>query len=243
MDVVEVTDLCFSFPSVPVLRHVSFSIAKGDFVGIIGPNGAGKSTLLRLMLGRLTPDAGSVRLFGVEASKFKQFSRLSYVSQRAASIGAFPATALEAVMTGMAGSAGLFRPLGRRLREKALDCLETVDMLDCAGRLIGDLSGGQLQRVLIARALAGDPELMLLDEPTVGVDNIAVDTICCLLAKLNAERRLTIAMISHDLPAIFSHATRLLVFAEDGTAHMEDNAGDALGLLAEDISRHRHEED
>lgn len=218
-NVVEVIDVSFRYQGSPVVEKLNFTMRQGDFIGIIGPNGAGKTTLFKLIMGLLEPDAGQIRLFGTERRRFDQFSRISYISQKAASINSgFPATVLETVLTGSCAKNGLFSLTTKAQKEYALHCIETVGLSDVSNRLIERLSGGQFQRVLIARALAGRSELMLLDEPTVGIDNKAVEYICCLLARLNKEDGLSVAMITHDLTSVMAHTDSLFVFDEKGGA-------------------------
>ncbi len=240
MEIVRAEKLCFGYDGVPVLKNLSFTVEKGEFWGVIGANGTGKSTLFRLIMGILSPESGGITLFGKDIGKFREFNRISYVAQKSAVLsGGFPATALETVLSGLAGRLGVMRRSGREEREYALYCLDTVGASDYSRKLLGELSGGQLQRVIIARALAAKPELMLLDEPTIGIDTRSVEDICCLLARLNKEHGLTIAMITHDLVSVLSHAGKVLVFDDEGGADMVDNTdGAASGLLAREIPRH-----
>lgn len=205
-EAVRVEDVSFRYADRDVLQHVSFTLQMGDMVGLVGPNGAGKSTLLRLMVGLLPLRRGRIYWFGQPLQTFRERWRIGYVPQRAASfMTGFPATVEEVVMMGLVGKVGLLRPLGRRGREKALSVLAEVGMADFAGRTIGALSGGQQQRVLIARALVSDPDVLILDEPTVGVDHQAEERFYDLLHRLHRERRLTIIMVSHDLGVISQH--------------------------------------
>lgn len=240
MRIVEAEKLCFGYDGVPVLKNLSFTIEQGDFCGVIGANGTGKSTLFKLVMGLLSPDSGSIALFGKDISKFRKFHKIGYVAQKSAVLsGGFPATAFEAVLSGLAGRLGVLHRADKEDREFALSCLETVGAAEYSRKLLGELSGGQLQRVIIARALAAKPELMLLDEPTIGIDTRSVEDICCLLARLNKEQGLTIAMITHDLTSALSHAGKVLVFDDSGGADMVDNTGGAaLGLIAREIPRH-----
>ncbi|MDR0286291.1 MAG: ABC transporter ATP-binding protein [Clostridiales bacterium] len=240
MVIVEVNNLQFGYENVQLLSNLSFSVSEGDFIGIVGSNGAGKSTLLKLIVGLMQPQSGCIKLFGTEIGKFKNYCRLSYVSQQAANINSsLPATSMEIVLSGMCGKKGIFKWTSGEDREYAEYCLETVGMKDYGKRLVGKLSGGQLQRVLIAKALVNKPELMLLDEPTVGIDNKSVEYICCLLARLNEEYNISILMVTHDIPSVLSHANKLLVFSEDGNTRMTANHGD-LQLLENLLTGHNH---
>ncbi|MDI3269848.1 MAG: metal ABC transporter ATP-binding protein [Bacillota bacterium] len=205
-EAVRVEDVSFRYTDRDVLQHVSFSLKVGDMLGLVGPNGSGKSTLLRLMVGLLPLRRGKVYWFGQPLASFRERWRIGYVPQRAGSfMSGFPATVEEVVQMGLVGKAGLLRPLGRQGRERALAALEEVGMADFFRWTIGALSGGQQQRVLIARALVADPDILILDEPTVGVDHEAEERFYDLLHRLHRERSLTIIMVSHDLGVISHH--------------------------------------
>jgi len=201
--VLELRGITFAYDRLPALEDVSFTLHRGELLGLVGPNGSGKSTLVRIALGLLRPDVGSVLWFGMPLEKFRAWSRVGYVSQKAASFNlGFPASVAEVVTMGLTGKLGLFRFPGRLEREKVQEALETVGMSAFADRPIGRLSGGQQQRVFIARALVSDPEVLILDEPTVGVDARSEAEFYALLEKLNRERELSILLVSHDLGAV-----------------------------------------
>jgi ABC-type Mn2+/Zn2+ transport system ATPase subunit len=155
----------------PALEGVSFAVAPGSFTALIGPNGAGKSTLLRILLGLLRPDRGEVEIFGAPAGD--RGRPIGYVPQRVKLPAGFPLTVSEVVLMGRYGRLGLLRRPGAADRTLAAEALAQVGMSELAGRRFSDLSGGQQQRALIARALAGEPHLLLLDEPTAGLDPAA----------------------------------------------------------------------
>lgn len=183
-----------------VLEDLDFTLCRGDFLGIVGPNGSGKSTLMKIVLGLLPPAKGTVELFGQPIRKFREWYRIGYVAQQAAhGAGGFPATVQEVVASGLAGKAGLFRRLGREHHARVRDVIERVGLADMIDQRIGSLSGGQLQRVFIARALAADPDLLILDEPTVGVDQESIEQFYELLQALKEERGMTMMIISHDV--------------------------------------------
>ena len=168
--IIELDRVCFSYSTEEVIKDVTLEIHKGDYVGIIGPNGGGKSTILKLMIGILKPTDGSVKLFGTDIQGFKDWEKIGYVPQKTHIEMNFPITVEELVAMGRYGKRGLFRFPTKEDKEKTLQALKQVDMHDFKNRQISDLSGGQQQRVFIARALASEPEVIFLDEPTVGVD-------------------------------------------------------------------------
>jgi zinc transport system ATP-binding protein len=206
---VELEDVAFSHGEVRVLDGINFTVAPGDFVGIIGPNGSGKTTMLRIMLGLLAPEHGTVRLFGHAPSAFRQWGRLGYVPQKAMLDPSLPATVQEVVATGLVPALGLFGRVRAAERARIAEVLGQVGMAGHAGTRIGALSTGQQQRVLIARALVSNPELLILDEPTGGVDPEAQTSFYALLQHLNREREVTLILVSHDIGVVAKEVTKL----------------------------------
>jgi zinc transport system ATP-binding protein len=192
---IDVRNVWLSFRGMTVLEDVTFAIAPGEFVGIIGPNGGGKSVLLKIILGLLKPDRGSVRIFGQPPDQMG--GALAYVPQYPPFDPRFPIRVLDVVMLGRLGARRLLRRHTPADRERALEALREVQADHLAGREIGKLSGGQLQRVLIARGLATDARLLLLDEPTASLDSAVVGAFYELLQRLS--ERMTIVLVSHDL--------------------------------------------
>jgi len=207
--IIELTNVCFSYSREYTIKDVSLQVHKGDYVGIIGPNGGGKSTLLKLMLGLLKPKEGAIKLFGTDIKSFKDWSLIGYVPQRTQVELNLPVTVEELVGMGRYGKRGLFRFTTTEDREKTRAALRQVDMLEYKDRLINDLSGGQQQRVFIARALAVEPEIIFLDEPTVGVDIKTQKQFYTLLRKLNKELFLTLVLVSHELDVVAHEATEI----------------------------------
>ncbi|MZP28824.1 ATP-binding cassette domain-containing protein [Heliobacterium undosum] len=208
---VEARNLSFRYGHQETLSDIQLNIYRGDFLGIIGPNGSGKSTLLRLLLGLLSPEQGQVLLWGEPLAQFRQWSRIGYVPQKATAFNAaFPATVREVVAAGRLGRKGLFGRLNSADREIIDQSLATVGMDAFADRLIGHLSGGQQQRVFIAQALAGEPEILFLDEPTVGVDAEQEEQFYGLLERLNSESAMTIVIVSHDIGAVTERVNKLV---------------------------------
>lgn len=194
----EIRDLSFAYGKQVVLEEVNFSIEQGDFVGITGANGTGKSTLMKLILGQLTPTGGSIHLFDRELPAFKDWNLIGYVPQISlGSASGFPATTMEVVLMGLYSQIGFLHTPKKKHRQQALAALHTVGMEAYAKKQIGALSGGQQQRVMIAKALVSGPALLLLDEPTTGIDRESTQGLLELLAKLNREG-MTILLITHD---------------------------------------------
>ena len=206
---VELEGVGVSYGEVRVLDGINLTVEPGDFLGIIGPNGSGKTTLLRVMLGLLEPQEGSVRLFGQPPSAFREWRRLGYVPQRAALDPSLPVTVWEVVASGLVASLGLLQRIGGAQRTRVTDALARVGMEAHARARIGALSTGQQQRVLIARALVSDPELIILDEPTGGVDPEAQTSFYAMLHHLNREREVTLVLVSHDIGVVAKQVTKL----------------------------------
>jgi zinc transport system ATP-binding protein len=242
---VELRSVAFNYESIPVLEDITLAVECGDFLGIIGPNGGGKTTLLKVMLGLLAPRCGEVRLFGELIERFDAWHRLGYVPQRAVFDPTLPATVEEVVMTGLAVHGRLFHRPSRAERKRVEDALALTGMDRHGSGRIGHLSVGQQQRVLIARALVTDPELLFLDEPTGGVDPDAQASFYALLHTLNHERGVTLVLVSHELAVVASAVTKVaclnrrLIFHGDPAEALNDAALAALyGPSARVVSHH-----
>ena len=208
---VRVRDADLGYGRRPVLRGVRLEIRGGEFLGIVGPNGAGKTTLLRAILGLLRPIRGEVVL-----GEGGRALRFGYVPQRETVDVVFPVTAIELVMMGRHAVSGPLRWPGRRDRERAGAALEQVGMAAHAERLLRDLSGGQLQRVLIARALALEPEVLVLDEPTNGMDLESEHALMELIARFHARSGMTVVMVSHLLNVVVNYVRSLALLGPSG---------------------------
>lgn len=198
----------------PVLRDIDLTIGEGEFVAIAGPNGGGKTTLLRLALGLEQPVRGEVRLFGERADGFSNRAILGYLAQRTNLAVQAPATVREVVAAGRAAR----NVYGRmRQEDKAAieEAIERVGMTRLASRPLTRLSGGQVRRALIAKALAADPKLLALDEPTTGVDVAAQAALAELLERLHRQLGVTILYVSHEFGAIEHVVQRLLLVREE----------------------------
>lgn len=208
--VVSLRSVSFGYDEGLVLDSVSLDIFEGDYIGIVGPNGSGKSTLLKLMLGIIKPVKGEIELFGTNIDSFKDWGKIGYVPQKAASFNTgFPATVEEVVGANLYSKIGLFKPMKKEHRDNIYKALEIVGLKECSKRLIGSLSGGQQQKVFIARTLVSSPQVIFLDEPTVGIDAKSQDGFFKLLSTLNNDMNITIAMISHDIGVITEKADRV----------------------------------
>jgi zinc transport system ATP-binding protein len=202
----------FAYPGgPPVLRSVDLAVEQGEFVAIAGPNGGGKTTLLRIVLGLERPQTGTARLFGEPATRCTRRSRIGYLAQRAQLGIESPVTVREVVLAGRAPRHGLAGRLGGRDRALVAASIDRVGLGGLAGRPVATLSGGQQQRAFIAKALAGEPELLVLDEPTAGVDAGAQESLAALLDELHRELGATVLLVSHEFGAVERFVERLVL--------------------------------
>ena len=207
---IELADISFRYGATPVLEHINLAVHKGEYVGLIGPNGGGKTTLLKIMLGLLKPHHGQVHLFGQPVHRFKEWPRVGYVAQHATNLETrLPVTVEEVVALGRVSRRGLFKARNAADRQAVAEAMEKVAITPLRTRLLSELSGGQQQRVFIAKALASEPELLILDEPTVGIDVQSQDEFYKLLATLNKKEKLTLIMVSHDVDVVVNEVTKV----------------------------------
>jgi zinc transport system ATP-binding protein len=243
---VDLEDVAFNYGEIRVLEGINLTVDPGDFLGIIGPNGSGKTTLLRIMLGLLEPTHGTVRLFGHPPASFRQWGRLGYVPQKAMLDAALPVTVHEVVATGLVPTLGSFGKSGALQRKRIAEVLGQVGMHAHDGARIGALSTGQQQRVLIARALVSNPEILILDEPAGGVDPEAQTSLYALLQHLNREREVTLVLVSHDIGVVAKEVTKLaclnrrLIFHGRPEDFLSDTALHALYGPSVRVVSHRH---
>jgi zinc transport system ATP-binding protein len=217
----------------PVVQGIDLVVEKGDILGIIGPNGGGKTTLLRLMLGIERPDAGSVELFGDPLSRFHGWTRIAYVAQNATHFDPnFPATVRELVLLGRVPSRGLLHWFTQEDHEITAWAIEHSGLKGYEKRRVSDLSGGEKQRAFIAKALAAQAELLIMDEPTAGVDAESQRLFYDLLHDLNIEHGVTIILVSHDLSVVHAHVRKVACVNRTLVYH-----GDPRALEDQDVIR------
>ncbi len=204
-EVVKLENIWVSFNGLVALEEVNLSVRHRDFLGIIGPNGGGKTTLLRLILGLVNPSKGTVKVFGTAPEKARR--HIGYVPQHSHFDFDFPASVWEVAIMGRYRHAGLFKRYGGRDKEIAEDALKNVGMSEFRDRQIGKLSKGQQQRVLLARALASQPRLLVLDEPTASVDTPMQTGFYELLGRL--KQQMAIVLVSHDVSAVSVHVDKI----------------------------------
>ncbi len=194
-----------------VLEDVSFQVERGDYVGIVGPNGSGKSTLVKALLGLVAINKGSATLFGSPLTHFRDWHKVGYLPQSLHLVNpVFPATVHETVGLGLLSLKRFPKRLNRHDHDKISIILNELGVLDLEHKLIGELSGGQLQRVLLARAIVNDPELLVLDEPTAALDPETRSRFYAMISEINRSRGVTVLLVTHDSGAIGEHASKML---------------------------------
>ena len=203
--VIEIENLSFSYNGFRVLEDVDLTVDQGDFISIVGPNAGGKTTLLKLILGLLKPTSGNVRVFGKPPIKVR--SRIGYMPQHASLDPLFPVSVMDVVLMGRLGNGSKLGLFGRSDKEAAAGALRQVELYEIRKRPFSALSGGQAQRVLIARALVSEPELLILDEPTSNVDTVVETELFEILNQLNEQ--MTVAVVTHDLGFVSRYVKRV----------------------------------
>jgi zinc transport system ATP-binding protein len=237
---VSLQDVSFAYDGQPVLDSVTFDITAGDFLAVLGPNGSGKTTLLKIILNLLKPCQGRVLVQGRPVEEFEDWERIGYVPQKATHVDPFfPASVAETVSMAIRRktrrAAGGRKPDGQVGRALSLVGLEGLQ-----NRLIGRLSGGQQQRVFIARALVNRPYLLLLDEPTTGVDAETQDHFYDMLGRFNHGEGITIVLVTHDIGVVDKHVTRVACLNQRLTYHGSHSEFCRSDAFREMISRGRH---
>lgn len=203
--VISVRNLALSYHKKTVIDQLSFEVHSRDFVGLMGPNGAGKTTVLKALVGLLQPAGGEILLFGKPMKQFDEWHRIGYVPQKNALNPLFPATVKEVVLSGLYGKRMLHRRISPEDQQRCRDALDAMQIADLANRRIGELSGGQQQRAFLARALVNNPELLILDEPTVGIDAETQQAFFSMLRHMHAHHRIAFLMVSHDVEMMHSY--------------------------------------
>lgn len=213
--IIKIDEVSYSYNGQPALEDISLDIYERDFLGIIGPNGGGKTTLLKLLLGLYKPTKGSINIMGQPCARMRHI--IGYVPQHAIFDPDFPVNVRDVVLMGRLSHSRLFRRFSREDKDAAREAMEKVDIISLQRRQIGELSGGERQRALIARALAGNPRILILDEPTANVDTRVEKGVYELLRKLNQS--ITIILVSHDLGFISNYINKLACISRRLACH------------------------
>lgn len=245
-NIIEVDNVSFSYNGKKnVLENITLAIHRGDYIGLVGPNGSGKTTLLKIMLKLLRPKRGTVKLFGQDIRYFRDWHKVAYVPQKTANFEAnFPATVYEVVLMGRLADKKLFHRTTVADKQAVKDALKKVGLWEYKDKLIGGLSGGQSQRVFIARALTNQPEIIFLDEPTAGVDKKTQDDFYALLKKLNQESGITLMLVSHDIKRLTEEVMHIACVDRTLTCHVSPeeylSQSESLNIPGKDIKLITH---
>ena len=210
--IISIKNVSFSYSGgVNVLENLSFDIYKKDFIAIIGANGSGKSTLLKLILKELSPSDGEIFISSTNIKNFKEWDTIGYVPQiNAGNIPGFPITALEIVTLNLYNKMGFFKFSRKSHIELAKRALSQVNMLDFANTPINKMSGGQQQRIMIAKSLINNPKILIFDEPTTGIDKESKDQLFKILTHLNRIHGITILLVTHELEIMKDNLTKVV---------------------------------
>ena len=248
-NVIEIRNISFAYESgIDVLENVSLDIHRGDYIGLVGPNGSGKTTLLKIMLGLIEKKEGSIKVFGEDISSFKDWHRISYVPQQIPGFEKnFPITVLEVVSLGAYVRKNFLQKISKIDPDMPKKSLKKVGMWDHRNKLLGDLSGGQIQRVFIARALVNNPEIIFLDEPTTGIDVASQNGLYDLLQDLNSKTGITLVIVSHDIERLTKEVMHIVCVNKTLTCHTtpedfikDSYSADIFGEKVKVITHHRH---
>ncbi|HEX6593406.1 MAG TPA: metal ABC transporter ATP-binding protein [Bacillota bacterium] len=233
--IVSLKNIHYTYEKKPVLQQVNLEIKRGMFMGLVGPNGGGKTTLIKIILGLIKPDYGTVELFQQPIEQFKDWHRIGFVSQKSNTFNkGFPATVYEVVAMGLTAKIGYFKFLKRQHKGKIVEAIDQVGMSDYIHQNIGHLSGGQQQRIFIARALVSDPDVLIFDEPTVGIDVENVRRLYDLLGTLNKDKNITLLLVTHDTGTITKHASHIVCL--NRTLHFHGDSDKYSSLTEQDLT-------
>ena len=234
---IEVKNLNFSYENQLVLKQVNLTIEKGDFAVLIGANGSGKSTLFKLLIGQLKTINGQICLFNQNIDKFKEWTNIGYIPQVASGLfKGFPTTVDEFILSNLYKPFGFFKKDKKESKKLLDEVLTKLKIQDLKKKAINELSGGQKQKVLLARVLINKPKLLLLDEPTIGIDKESLINLYEVLSKLNVEEDLTIFMITHEKVEMLSYINKAFCIEYNDVLRLEKNQ-----LVEELEHKHKHD--
>jgi zinc transport system ATP-binding protein len=235
--IIEAKNVSVAYGQNEALKDISFEILKGDFIGIAGPNGAGKTTLIKAILGLVPISGGDIKILRTSLGKFNHWGKIGYLPQKSSTINAlFPATVDEIVTLGLLSQKRLPRRITKNDQEKVKQILEELGISDLKDKMLSELSGGQQQKVLLARALVSKPEILIFDEPSTALDPNGRESFFNLVQKLNKESGIAIILITHDTGYIGSYANKLMYLD-----HKLEYFGEISGFCLADKKNHSFE--
>jgi zinc transport system ATP-binding protein len=235
--IIEVKNLSVHHGQTEALKDVSFAVFQGDFIGIAGPNGAGKTTLIKAILGLIPISSGGIKILGNSMGKFNSWGKIGYLPQKSSTINSlFPATVDEIITLGLLSQKKIPKRITKNDKTKVAKILKELGIIDLQDKMLSELSGGQQQKVLLARALVSDPEILIFDEPSTALDPNARESFFSLVQKLNKENGIAIILITHDTGYIGSYANKLLYLD-----HELKYFGEIKGFCGKDKENHSFE--
>ena len=215
MKLIEIKNLKFGYNENLILKDINLNLEKGDFAVISGENGSGKSTLIKLILGELKKDSGTIKLFGIDMEEFKNFDKIGYVPQLNDSVKvAFPVSCREYVGLNLYKEFSIFNTIKKESKVKIENIFSTLKINNLIDRPFNKLSGGQAQRVMIARAMVNSPDILILDEPTVGIDQKSKEDFLDILVHLNLNHDISILMITHEMDILGDYVDKIFKLKE-----------------------------
>ncbi len=228
---IEVKNLSVYYGQTEALQNASFVIEQGDFVGVVGPNGGGKTTLIKALLKLLPTTTGIIKLFGISIDEYQQWNKIGYLPQNRSSINLlFPASVAEIVLLGLLSKKTFPRTVTQIDKDVVDEVLQTLGILELKSNTLSELSGGQQQKVLLARALVANPDILIFDEPSTALDPESRESFFKLIKKLNRENNITIILVTHDTVYIKEYANKLVYvdkivkyFGDSSNFYLEEN--------------------
>jgi zinc transport system ATP-binding protein len=239
--IIEVSNLDIERTNTLVIEHATFTVNRGDYVGIVGPNGGGKTTLLLALLNIIPYKHGTIRFFNENISSFSHWERIAFVSQDATNFDPqFPLSVEELVGLGRLNRSTIGRRLHQADRDAVDEALRFMGISELAQKRIGELSGGQKQRVFVAKALVRNPDILFLDEPIAGIDANMLEGFYKKLSDLNAQKGITILLVSHDLTAVFCRMSKVMCVNREVNIEEITKDTDPNTLLKKAYGEHFH---
>ena len=248
-NILEINNLSVNYGTSPVLTNISFTVEVGDFVGLAGPNGAGKTTLVKAILGLLPITSGHVKLFGKLINTFDGWGSIGYLPQKLSTINAlFPATVREVIGLGLLSQSKWPKTINSKDQQKIDQVLKELEITNLRDKMLAELSGGQQQKVLLARALVSKPKLLIFDEPSTALDPESRESFFQLLKELNSDYKIAIILITHDTGFIGQYAEKLLYidkgliyFGKFSEFCQSDKMNNYFGKYEQHLICHQHE--
>lgn len=248
-NILKIDNLSANYGTTQVLKNISFNVENGDFVGLAGPNGAGKTTLIKAILGLLPIVSGSIKLFNNPIAEFDEWGSIGYLPQKSSTINAlFPAAVNEVIRLGLLSQSKWLKRLSNEDQKKINEVLNELGITNLKDKIFSELSGGQQQKVLLARALVSKPKLLIFDEPSTALDPESRESFFHLLQTLNAKEKIAIILITHDTGFIGQYAEKLLYidksliyFGKFSEFCQSDKMNNYFGKYEQHLICHQHE--